>query len=38
MHLDKIANALLEKEVLEKEDFDLLFAGSNAVDPHVTTT
>lgn len=33
MHLDKIAKALLEKEVLEKEEFDALFHGSNAVEP-----
>lgn len=37
MHLDKIAKALLEKEVLEKEEFDALFAGSNAVEPKTYT-
>ncbi len=38
MHLDKIAKALLEKEVLEKEEFDALFSGSNAVAPNTYTT
>jgi ATP-dependent Zn protease len=37
MHLDKIAKALLEKEVLEKEEFDALFSGSNAVQPNTYT-
>ena len=38
VHLDNIAKALLEKEVLEKEEFEIVIAGLPVAEPKTSAT